>query len=237
MGSPAPVGEARGRWTASGSAAGKGDIQALVRNAAMATVCNLDGDGPSAPDAVRHDDGGEGEGESAKDSSHLDRVGAQFDGGARVWTAPARAGPRSLAWRGDQPAARHGPDHGVGAVGPLVGPEPGGPGVRRWFGRLRHGLRVRRSGGRPAARRGRGARSTRPSGGRQEAIARGDARHPGRSGSSRPDSTSSPRPRIGTGIPPFRATWRSDIHLVEEGAKKTGITPVIIYKPVRCIGR
>ena len=137
MGPPAPVGEARGRWTASGSAAGKGDIQALVRNAAMATVCNLDGDGPSAPDAVRHDDGGEGEGESAKDSSHLDRVGAQFNGGARVWTAPARAAPRSLAWRGDQPAARHDPDHGVGAVGPLVGPEPGDPGVRRWFGRLR----------------------------------------------------------------------------------------------------
>ena len=157
--------------------------------------------------------------------------------GARVWTAPARAAPRSLAWRGDQPAARHGPDHGVGAVGPLVGPEPGDPGVRRWFGRLRHGLRVRRSVGRPAARRGRGARSARPSGGRREAIARGDARHPGRSGSSRPDSTSSPRPRIGTAIPPFRATWRSDIHLVEEGAKKTGITPVIIYKPVRCIGR
>ena len=77
--------------TASGSAASEGDIQALVRNAAMATVCNLDGDGPSAPDAVRHDNGGEGE--SAKDSSHLDRVGAQFDGGARVWTAPATAVP------------------------------------------------------------------------------------------------------------------------------------------------
>ena len=46
----------------------------------MATVCNLDWNGPSAPDAVRHDDGGEGEGESAKDSSHLDRVGAQFNG-------------------------------------------------------------------------------------------------------------------------------------------------------------
>jgi len=48
-----------------------------------------------------------------------------------------RPSPRGLAGRGDQPAARHGPDHGVGAVGPLVGPEPGDPGVRRWFGRLR----------------------------------------------------------------------------------------------------
>src|SRR5271157_3947898 len=37
--------------------------------------------------------------------------------GARVWTAPARAAPRSLAWRGDQPAARHGPDHAVGSAG------------------------------------------------------------------------------------------------------------------------
>ena len=119
----------------------------------MATVCNLDGDGPSAPDAVRHDDGGEGE--SAKDSSHLDRVGAQFDGGGRVWTAPATAAPRGLAGRGDQPAARHGPDHGVGAVGPLVGPEPGDPGVPM-VRPVTSGLRVRRAGGRPAACRGAG---------------------------------------------------------------------------------
>jgi hypothetical protein len=97
MGPPAPVGEARGRVTASGSAAGEGDIQALVRNAAMATVCNLDGDGPSAPDAVRHDDGGEGE--SAKDSSHLDRVGAQFDGGGAGLDGPGDGCPLA-AWPG-----------------------------------------------------------------------------------------------------------------------------------------
>ena len=235
MGPPAPVGEARGRLTASGSAAGEGDIQALVRNAAMATVCNLDGDGPSAPDAVRHDDGGEGE--SAKDSSHLDRVGAQFDGGGAGLDGPGDGRPLA-AWPGGVISPRRdmapitalvrsvrswarSPAIPVCADGSAGYVRPSGP----------------RSGGRPAACRGRGARSARPSGGRREAIARGDARHLGRSGSSRPDSTSSPRPRIGTGIPPFRATWRSDIHLVEEGAKKTVITPVIIYKPVRCIGR
>ena len=97
MGPPAPVGEARGRVTASGSAASEGDIQALVRNAAMATVCNLDGDGPSAPDAVRHDDGGEGE--SAKDSSHLDRVGAQFDGEGAGLDCPGDGRPLA-AWPG-----------------------------------------------------------------------------------------------------------------------------------------
>ena len=169
----------------------------------MATVCNLDGDGPSAPDAVRHDDGGEGEGESAKDSSYLDRVGAQFNGGVRVWTAPARAAPRSLAWRGEQPAVRHGPDHGVGAVGPLVGPEPGDPGVGRWFGGLRQGLRVRRSGGRPAARRGRGPAPPVRQGDVGRPSPAGTHGTPGGARSARPDSTSSPRPRIGTGIPPF----------------------------------
>ena len=200
----------------------------------MATVCNLDGDGPSAPDAVRHDDGGEGE--SAKDSSHLDRVGAQFDGGGAGLDGPGDGRPLA-AW----PGGVISPRRDMAPITALV------RSVRSWArspaipvcadGSAGYVRPSGPTGGRPAACRGRGARSARPSGGRREAIARGDARHPGRSGSSRPDSTSSPRPRIGTGIPPFRATWRSDIHLVEEGAKKTVITPVIIYKPVRCIGR
>jgi hypothetical protein len=79
MGFLAPVGEARGRVTTFGSAAGKEDIQVLVRSAAIATVCNLDREELSVPDAVRHNDCGKSK--SAKDSSHLDRASARFDGG------------------------------------------------------------------------------------------------------------------------------------------------------------
>ena len=64
----------------------------------------------------------------------------------------------ALARRGDQPETRPGPDHGGGADGPLLGPEPGDPGLRRWPGQLRDrlhaGLLATRSV--PAAEAGRG---------------------------------------------------------------------------------
>ena len=48
----------------------------------------------------------------------------------------------ALARRGDQPPPRPDADHGRGADGPPCRPEPGDPGLRRWPGQLRDGLRA-----------------------------------------------------------------------------------------------
>jgi len=196
MGPPAPVGEARGRATASGSAAGEGGH-------------------PSACEERGHGHGVQPRRGWA--------VGSRRGSTRRWWRGrvsqeflPSRSGrcpgrrwgrgsgrprrrpsPRGLAGRSDQPAARHGPDHGVGAVGPLVGPEPGDPGVRRWFGRLRHGLRVRRSGGRPAAVEGAGPAPPVRQGGVGRPSPAGTHGTPG--GAAPPGRTRPPPPGPGSG--------------------------------------